>query len=137
VGPLRACYDSIVVDSISVDVSAPAAGVLEGAVEGALAQFRALADPTRLRIVAFLSAGERCACELGEAVDVPANLLSHHLKVLRQAGLIVGNRRGRWIDYRLHDDGFRGLERLLAGIRALPVASPPPQPRAPLPSVVL
>jgi ArsR family transcriptional regulator, arsenate/arsenite/antimonite-responsive transcriptional repressor len=121
-----------VVDSISVDVSPPAAAVLEGA----LAQFRALADPTRLRIVAFLSAGERCACELGEAVDVPANLLSHHLKVLRQAGLIVGTRRGRWIDYRLRDDGFRGLERLLAGIRDLPVASPPPQPCAPAASVV-
>jgi ArsR family transcriptional regulator len=103
----------------------------ERAPEAAIAQFRALADPTRLRIVAFLGRQERCACELGEAIEVPANLLSHHLKVLRQAGLIVGTRRGRWIDYRLHAEGFRALARLLAGIGD-PLASPPlPQVAAP------
>jgi ArsR family transcriptional regulator, arsenate/arsenite/antimonite-responsive transcriptional repressor len=66
-----------------------------------VAVFRALGDPTRLRVMELLASGQRCACEIQAAVDVSANLLSHHLKVLRTAGLIAGERRGRWIDYRL------------------------------------
>jgi ArsR family transcriptional regulator, arsenate/arsenite/antimonite-responsive transcriptional repressor len=85
--------------------------------DGALPQLRALADPTRLRIVALLGAGPRCVCSLQEEVDVAANLLSHHLRVLREAGLIEGARRGRWIDYRLLPEAFDGIERLLAGLR--------------------
>ena len=65
------------------------------------AAFKALGDATRLRILAVLSGGTRCVCEIQEVVDVPGNLLSHHLKVLREAGLIEGERRGRWIDYSL------------------------------------
>jgi len=65
------------------------------------AAFRALGDPTRLRILAVLADATRCVCEIQEVVDVPGNLLSHHLKVLREAGLIEGERRGRWIDYHL------------------------------------
>ncbi len=76
--------------------------------------FKALGDPTRLRILAVLADAKRCVCEIQEAVDVPGNLLSHHLKVLREAGLIEGERRGRWIDYQLIG---RALDRLR---RALP-----------------
>jgi ArsR family transcriptional regulator len=79
--------------------------------------FKALGDPTRLRILAVLADAKRCVCEIQEAVDVPGNLLSHHLKVLREAGLIEGERRGRWIDYRLIG---RALGRLR---RALPPAA--------------
>ena len=78
---------------------------------------KALADPTRLRIVALLGAGPRCVCSLQEEVDVAANLLSHHLRVLREAGLIAGARRGRWIDYRLRTEAFDGALRILAGLR--------------------
>ena len=85
--------------------------------ESALPQLRALADPTRLRIVALLGAGPRCVCSLQEEVAVAGNLLSHHLRVLREAGLIEGARRGRWIDYRLLPEAFNGIERLLAGAR--------------------
>jgi ArsR family transcriptional regulator len=84
--------------------------------EAALPQLRALADPTRLRIVALLGAGPRCVCSLQEEVDVAGNLLSHHLRVLREAGLIEGSRRGRWIDYRLLPEAFGAIERLLAGV---------------------
>lgn len=84
--------------------------------EIALPTLRALADPTRLRIVALLGSGPRCVCSLQEEVDVAANLLSHHLRVLREAGLIEGTRRGRWIDYRLLPEALDGLERLLAGL---------------------
>jgi ArsR family transcriptional regulator, arsenate/arsenite/antimonite-responsive transcriptional repressor len=71
----------------------------------AVTVFRALGDPTRLRVIELLAGGQRCACEIQAALDVSANLLSHHLKVLREAGLIDGERRGRWIDYRLEPDG--------------------------------
>ena len=61
--------------------------------------FSALGDPTRLRILEAVAGRELCVCDLQEVVDVAPNLLSYHLKVLRDAGLIAGSRRGRWIDY--------------------------------------
>lgn len=76
-------------------------------------QLRALADPVRLAIVRELRGGTRCACELAEVAEVSSTLLSHHLKVLRTAGLISGVRRGRWIDYTLDDDTFDVLLRWL------------------------
>ena len=94
--------DSTTIDSISVDV-----------LELLTQQFKALGDPTRLRVVALLAAGERCVCELQNAIETPGNLLSHHLKVLREAGLIEGKRRGRWIDYRLNENALARLRRAL------------------------
>ena len=70
-----------------------------------------MGDPVRWAIVRELRAGTRCACELSDAADVSPPLLSHHLKVLRKAGLVVGTRRGRWVDYTL-DKG--ALTELLA-----------------------
>ncbi len=75
-------------------------------------RFKALGDPVRLTIVRELRHGQRCACELAERADVTAPLLSHHLKVLREAGLITGTKRGRWIDYDLDHDA---VDELLAG----------------------
>ena len=63
----------------------------------------------RLRIVAVLAGGGRCVCDLHEQVPVAANLLSYHLRVLREAGLVTAARRGRWVDYRLDGDGFAAL----------------------------
>jgi ArsR family transcriptional regulator len=76
-------------------------------------QFRALGDPVRWAIVRELQGGTRCACELAEVASVSAPLLSHHLKVLREAGLITGAKRGRWIDYTL--DGSAIVD-LVSGI---------------------
>jgi ArsR family transcriptional regulator len=72
-------------------------------------QFKALGDPIRWEIVRELRHGQRCACELAEHANVAAPLLSHHLKVLREAGLITGTKRGRWIDYDLDHDAIDGL----------------------------
>ena len=71
--------------------------------------FAALSDPVRLRIVGVLAEGGRCVCDLHEQVPVAANLLSYHLRVLRQAGLVTAARRGRWVDYRLDGGGFAAL----------------------------
>lgn len=80
------------------------------------------ADPVRLGILNRLAtAGTRCVCDLQPADPVPPNVLSYHLKVLREAGLVTTAKRGRWVDYTLADDA---LDRLYA---ALPVPASVPQ----------
>ena len=77
--------------------------------ESALSLLGAVADPVRWRVLRRLSAGPTCVCDLQAEVSVALNLLSYHLKVLREAGLVVTSRRGRWIDYRLADDALARL----------------------------
>ena len=74
---------------------------------------KALADPIRLEILDMLSPQIRCNCHFQEHLDVAPNLLSYHLKVLRDAGLIEGTKRGRWVDYALTDDA---TERIAAAL---------------------
>lgn len=68
-----------------------------------VAVFRALGDETRLAMVLLIrERGELCVCELTRALDLPQPKASRHLGVLREAGLLEGERRGQWIHYRLH-----------------------------------
>jgi ArsR family transcriptional regulator, arsenate/arsenite/antimonite-responsive transcriptional repressor len=63
---------------------------------------KALGDPVRLRLLSMIGShegGEVCVCELTDAFDQTAPTISHHLKVLREAGLIAGERRGTWVYY--------------------------------------
>jgi ArsR family transcriptional regulator len=74
----------------------------EAKFDEAAALFKVLADPNRLRILDMLMQGDSCNCELNEKLGLPANLLSHHLRILRQAGLISSRRvvvDGRCIYY--------------------------------------
>lgn len=82
---------------------APGAPVLDPEVAAALAEgFKALADPTRVAIVNRLAgAGEVCVCDITDAFDLGQPTISHHLKVLREAGLVTTERRGRWAYYSL------------------------------------
>jgi ArsR family transcriptional regulator, arsenate/arsenite/antimonite-responsive transcriptional repressor len=89
--------------------------VLESTSAELTSGFAALADETRLRILVLLEDGDRCVWELREEVDVAANLLSYHLKVLREAGLVSAHRRGRWVDYRLEDEALERLRSALPG----------------------
>jgi ArsR family transcriptional regulator len=64
--------------------------------------FKAVADPVRLRLLSLIACqagGEACVCNLTGAFDLTAPTISHHLKVLRQAGLIGSQRRGTWVYY--------------------------------------
>ena len=64
--------------------------------------FRALADPTRVAIVNRLAAGEECCvCDLTDAFELSQPTVSHHLRILRDAGLVEAERRGTWAYYRL------------------------------------
>lgn len=83
-------------------------------VESRAALFSALSDPIRLRILDSLSAEQECVCEIQARIpDIAPNLLSYHLRVLREAGLVESSRRGRWIDYRLVHDADQTLEAAL------------------------
>ena len=74
------------------------------AVESRAAAFAALSDPIRLSILDQLGSQERCVCDLQGMLDIAPNLLSYHLRMLREAGLVESTRRGRWVDYRLSAD---------------------------------
>jgi ArsR family transcriptional regulator len=66
--------------------------------------FKALGDPVRLRLLSLIGAhagGEACVCELVDAFDLTQPTISHHLRVLREAGLIEADRRGTWVYYRV------------------------------------
>ncbi len=65
--------------------------------------FKAAADPSRLRILKLLREGELCVCEIMTALDRPQSSTSHHLSILKDAGLIKERKVGKWSHYRLAD----------------------------------
>ena len=81
----------------------------------AVAVLQAIGDPIRWRVLSRLSTCQQCVCDLQATIDVAPNLLSYHLKVLRDAGLVVGTRRGRWIDYTLADGAAAIVRAALPG----------------------
>ena len=83
---------------------------------------RALAEPLRWRIVELLADEELCVCHLVEALDVPQPLVSHHLRVLREAGLVESSRFRYWTYYRLRPER---LVPLADAITTLTDAAPP------------
>jgi ArsR family transcriptional regulator len=79
--------------------------------------FAALGDPARLRILSLLASapdGEICVCDLVEPVGRSQPTVSHHLKILSEAGLIEGDKRGRWVWYRAVPDRLAELRAALA-----------------------
>ncbi len=73
--------------------------------------FQALADEKRVRVLELLGEGERCVCDLAEAIDITQPLLSFHLRTLREAGLVSSRRKGRWVHYSLNREALAELER--------------------------
>jgi ArsR family transcriptional regulator len=62
-------------------------------------RFKAISDPTRLKILYLLQNGELCVCEINTALEKPQSTISHHLNVLKNAGFIKGRKDGLWIHY--------------------------------------
>lgn len=78
-------------------------------------QLKAVADPTRLQLVAFISASkssEACVCDLTESFDLTQPTISHHLKVLTDAGLVSKEKRGTWSWYSVNQDRWAQLAAL-------------------------
>jgi ArsR family transcriptional regulator len=79
--------------------------------------FAALSDPARLRVISMLAAadsGEVCVCEFVEPLGKSQPTVSHHLKVLGDAGLVVGDRRGKWVWYSLVPERLQALQQAIA-----------------------
>jgi DNA-binding transcriptional ArsR family regulator len=101
-------------DCCPVVLSAP---LSESRAEELAVAFAVLADPVRLRLLSLLAsaeAGEACVCELVEPLGRSQPTVSHHLKILADAGLIVGDKRGRWVWYRAVPDRLDQLRGVLA-----------------------
>ena len=65
--------------------------------------FKALSDPARIRIIYALSGGDLCNCHLMHIMGMPQTAISHHMKVLKYAGIVKDQRAGKWITYSLAD----------------------------------
>lgn len=102
-----ACYSSVVIESISIEPRPHGAALL------ALA-----ADPVRYQVLTILARQEHCVCELQDMVEVPLNLLSYHLRALRDAGLVSCAKQGRRRDYRLEPGAMERLAAALPGAKA-------------------
>ena len=84
------------------------------------ARLKALADPGRLRLLSLLLAsdgGQACTCELTGPLGLSQPTVSHHLKKLSEAGLVVGDRRGVWTFYRVVPEALAGVAAALTGAR--------------------
>jgi ArsR family transcriptional regulator len=80
------------------------------------ARFKALADPTRVALVNRLAAApEICVCDLNTAFDLSQPTISHHLRILRESGLVESTRRGTWAYYRLVPEAIESLRGALGG----------------------
>jgi len=89
----------------------------EAAAAGLAPVFKALGDPVRLRLVSLIGArdgGEVCVCDLTSAFELSQPTISHHLRVLREAGLIDSERRGTWVYYRLVPAALERMAALLS-----------------------
>ncbi|MDF3312277.1 metalloregulator ArsR/SmtB family transcription factor, partial [Rhodococcus sp. T2V] len=78
--------------------------------------FKALGDPVRLRLLSLVAShagGEACVCDISETIDLSQPTISHHLKVLRQAGLLDCERRGTWVYYWVIPSALQQLSAVL------------------------
>ncbi|MEU4624853.1 metalloregulator ArsR/SmtB family transcription factor [Actinoplanes sp. NPDC023801] len=86
--------------------------------------FKALGDPVRLQLMSMIASapgGEACVCDLTPAFELSGPTISHHLKTLREAGLVDAERRGSWVYYRARS----GIMRQLAGLLTIGSATTP------------
>jgi ArsR family transcriptional regulator len=106
VTPVQSCSATPIVRE---PLTAVAAGELAGV-------FKALSDPIRLRLLSSIAsrAGqEACVCDLSEGIDLTQPTISHHLKVLREAGLLDSERRASWVYYRVVPEALQRLSDVL------------------------
>lgn len=102
--PSEACCGSVL-----------AAPLTEGDAEVLAQGFAALADPVRLRLLSMIAANdEACSCDLLQPLGKSQPTISHHTKALAEAGLITGDKRGRWVYWRIVPERLAALRQALA-----------------------
>src|ERR687891_435044 len=90
------------------------------ATDRAVRLFHALSDETRLSILQRLRFGERCVCEMTDALDAAQSRLSFHLKVLKDAGLVTDRREGRWMYYTLNPETLMEVGEVVEAMASAP-----------------
>ena len=108
-------------DGLSAPVGRPTAQALAGVL-------KAVADPARLQLLSLIAsseAGERCACDLTAPVGLSQPTVSHHLKVLSDAGLITREQRGTWAWFSIVPERFAELAHVFADLSRAPVGTEP------------
>lgn len=80
--------------------------------------FKALGDENRIRILKLLHDGEKCACHLLEELNIGQSTLSHHMKILCDAGIVAGRKEGKWMHYSICCEGVYGLRAMLRELLA-------------------
>lgn len=78
--------------------------------------FKAFCDPNRLTILSLLQSGEKCACKLVEELHIGQPTLSHHMKILCEAEIVVGRKDGKWTYYSFNSEGIGKALKLLKEI---------------------
>ncbi|MFP5331772.1 MAG: ArsR/SmtB family transcription factor [Acidimicrobiia bacterium] len=92
-------------------------GLSPSEAEDLAAVLKVLADPARLRIVSMLATaidGEVCVCDMTDPLDLSQPTVSHHMKVLREAGFITSDKRGKWVYHRLVPERLADVRRALS-----------------------
>jgi ArsR family transcriptional regulator, arsenate/arsenite/antimonite-responsive transcriptional repressor len=103
---IAACCPPLLAEPLTADDAEQLAGAL-----------RAVADPARLRILSLIQSqpdGEACVCHLTGPLDLTQGTVSHHLRVLREAGLVERDQRGSWAFYRVVPEALAALRSLLS-----------------------
>src|SRR5579871_7060666 len=103
---------------MSIQRCCPPKGIARGVFTEAAALFKAVADPHRLTILATLARAddEVCVCDFTDGLPLNQPTVSHHLRILREAGLVTCERRGTWVYYRLAEDAH---DRLTGALNAV------------------
>ncbi len=78
--------------------------------------FKALGDENRIKILGLLKQGEKCACKLLEEMNISQPTLSHHMKILCDAGIVVGRKDGKWMHYSISPEGIKQAQGYLDSI---------------------
>ena len=78
--------------------------------------FKAFCDANRWKILGLLQSGEKCACKLLEELNIGQPTLSHHMKILCDAGIVVGRKEGKWTHYSISYSGVEQAKQYLQGL---------------------
>ena len=78
--------------------------------------FKALGDENRIRILKLLHSGEKCACKLLDELNISQSTLSHHMKILCDAGIVTGRKEGKWMHYSICCEGIKDVRSLLQNL---------------------
>ena len=79
--------------------------------------FKAFCDEKRLQILSILQSGEKCACKLLDAMQITQPTLSHHMKILCDAGVVNGRKEGKWMYYSISEEGLDVIINILGELK--------------------